>query len=61
MLSMCLLFCFVLDIMLCCVWKNKIKIVDKKKKRLKNEEFKHISTEVLVHERAQIKEIILLY
>ncbi len=27
------LFCFILDIMLCCVWKNKIKIVDNKKKR----------------------------
>ncbi len=25
------LFCFILDIMLCCVWKNKIKIVDNKK------------------------------
>ncbi len=24
------LFCFILDIMLCCVWKNKIKIVDNK-------------------------------
>ncbi len=32
-----------------------------KVKRLKNEEFKHISTEVLLHERWQIKEIILLY
>ncbi len=32
-----------------------------KVKRLKNDEFKRISTEVLVHERGQIKEIILLY
>ncbi len=29
------LFCFILDIMLCCVWKNKIKIVDNKKKKSK--------------------------
>ncbi len=28
-----------------------------KVERLKNEEFKHISTEVLVHERGQIKEL----
>ncbi len=27
------LFCFILDIMLCCVWKNKIKIVDNKKRK----------------------------
>ncbi len=28
-----LLFCFILDIMLCCLWKKKKKIVDNKKKK----------------------------
>ncbi len=36
MLSMCLLFCYILDAMLCYVWKNKIKIVDNKKKKNHN-------------------------
>ncbi len=28
------LFCYILDAMLCYVWKNKIKIVDNKKKNI---------------------------
>ncbi len=31
---MCLLFCFVLFWILCCVWKKKKKIVDNKKKKI---------------------------
>ncbi len=36
MLSMCLLFCSILDAMWCYVWKNKKNVDDKKKKRIGN-------------------------
>ncbi len=46
------LFCFILDIMLCCLWKKKKKkIVDKKKKKKKkkwmNNSMKQLITETI--------------